>query len=456
MKIHGYKHIRLENLTVISELPDKRRPFSIKSVAVLSLSLGLTSLCLNAASLKQVSVDSQGNVGNGSSKNPAISANGRFVVFHSEAGNLVANDTNNASDIFYHDKKTGATYRITLGSQGEGNDDSVDPRISDNGRYVVYSSAATNLVEGDTNVKYDIFLFDSKKAATRRVSVSNSGEQSNGGSYIPSISGNGRYIVYDSYASNLVAYDHNLSRDIFLFDKKTGRTRMVSVNSQGAPGDADSSSARISSNGRYVVFHSDARNLVPGDTNNASDIFLRDTKKGTTRLISVNSSGSQGNGGSYHAHISNNGRFIVYASDASNLVDGDNNNARDIFLYDTKKGTTRIISNSSSGIQGNSTSDNPRISSRGRYVIYASDAGNLVEGDNNNFPDVFRFDKRTGITSRVSVGNDGLEGTGGGSYSPDISGNGRFVVYESYADTLLEGDTNKSGDIFLKDLKKLP
>ncbi|MGZ8215383.1 MAG: TolB family protein, partial [Methylosarcina sp.] len=117
---------------------------------------------------------------------------------------------------------------------------------------------------------------------------------------------------------------------------------------------------------------------------------------------------------------------------------------------------TRIISNSSSGIQGNSTSDNPRISSRGRYIIYASDAGNLVEGDNNNFPDVFRFDKRTGITSRVSVGNDGLEGTGGGSYSPDISGNGRFAVYESYADTLLEGDTNQNGDIFLKDLKKLP
>ncbi|MGZ8195477.1 MAG: TolB family protein, partial [Methylosarcina sp.] len=231
MKVHGYKQIRLENLTVISDLSDKRRPFSIKSIAVLSLSLGLTSLCLNAASLMQVSVDSQGNAGNGSSKNPAISANGRFVVFHSEAGNLVANDTNNASDIFYHDKKTGATYRITLGSQGEGNDGSVDPRISDNGRYVVYSSAATNLVEGDTNVKYDIFLFDSKKGATRRVSVSNSGEQSNGGSYILGISGNGRYIVYDSYASNLVAYDHNLSRDIFLFDKKTGRTSMVSVNS---------------------------------------------------------------------------------------------------------------------------------------------------------------------------------------------------------------------------------
>jgi Tol biopolymer transport system component len=452
MKTQGYQPHRLDTLPF---LPDKRRPFSIKSAVLLSLSLGLTSLCLNAASLKQVSVDSQGNVGDGSSNNPSISANGRFIVYHSEAGNLVANDTNNASDIFYHDKKTGATYRITLGSQGEGNDDSVDPRISDNGRYVVYSSAATNLVEGDTNVKYDIFLFDSKKGATRRISVSNSGGQSNGGSYIPAISANGRYIVYDSYANNLVAFDHNLSRDIFLYDKKTGKTAMVSVNSGGMPGNDDSSSARISNNGRYVVFHSDAHNLVEGDTNNASDIFLRDIKKGTTRLISVNSSGGQGNGGSYHAHISNNGRYIVYASDASNLVEGDNNNARDIFLYDTKKGTTRIVSNSSLGIQGNSTSDNPRISSRGRYIVYASDANNLVEGDNNNFPDVFRFDKRTGLTYRVSVGENGIEGTGGGSYSPDVSGNGRFVAYESYADTLLEGDTNKNGDIFLTDLKKL-
>lgn len=452
MKIQGHQRNRLDTLTI---LPEKRRPFSAKKIALLSLSLGLTSLCLNAANIKQVSVDNQGNVGDGSSKNPSISANGRYIVYHSEAGNLVANDTNNASDIFYHDKKTGATYRITLGSQGEGNDDSVDPRISDNGRYVVYSSAASNLVEGDTNVKYDIFLFDSKKGATRRVSVGNSGEQGNGGSFIPAISANGRYIVYDSYASNLVAYDHNLSRDIFLFDKKTGKTSMVSVNNAGNPGNDDSSSARISNNGRYIVFHSDAQNLVEGDTNNASDIFLHDIKKGTTRLISANSSGSQGNGGSYHAHISNNGRYVVYASDASNLVEGDNNNAKDIFLYDTKKGTTRIISNSSFGVQGNSTSDNPRISSRGRYIVYASDASNLVEGDNNNFPDVFRFDKKTGLTSRVSVGEGGIEGTGGGSFSPDVSGNGRFVVYESYADTLLEGDTNKNGDIFLKDLKKL-
>jgi len=453
MKIQGHQQHRSDTLTI---LPEKRRPFSVKRIALLSLTLGLTSLCLNAANLKQVSVDNQGNVGDGSSKNPSISANGRFIVYHSTADNLVADDTNHASDIFYHDKKTGATYRINLSSLGEGNDDSVDPRISDNGRYVVYSSAATNLVEGDTNVKYDIFLFDSKKGATRRVSVGNSGEQSNGGSYIPAISANGRYVVYDSYASNLVSFDRNLSRDVFLYDKKTGKTSMISVNNEGKPGNADSSSARISNNGRFVVFHSDALNLVAGDVNNASDIFLRDTQKGTTRLISANSSGEQGNGGSYHAHVSNNGRYIVYASDASNLVEGDNNNARDIFLYDAKKGTTRIISNSSAGLQGNNMSDNPRISSRGRYVVYSSAASNLVEGDNNNFPDVFRFDKRTGLTVRVSVGQDGIEGTGGGSFSPDVSGNGRFVAYESYADTLLTGDTNKNGDIFLKDLKKLP
>lgn len=428
-------------------------PVSCVLIVLMSLSLGLTSLGLNAASVKLVSADSQGNPGNGSSNNPAISANGRYVVYHSDAGNLVAGDTNNSTDIFHYDRKTGITSRISVASQGQGSDSSVDPRINSNGRYVVYSSAATNLVEGDTNVRYDIFLFDTKTGATGRVSVDSLGVQGNGGSFTPSISANGRYIVYESEANNLVKGDNNLSRDIFLYDRKTGATRIVSVDGQGNPGNAGSYSARISANGRYVVYHSDAGNLVPGDTNSAPDVFLFDRKTGATTRISVHKSGAQGNGGSFSGHISANGRWVTYSSDAGNLVDGDTNAKSDIFLYDRTTGITRLISLDSLGNQGNDGSYSPRISSKGRYVVYASDASNLVNGDANGFPDVFRFDKKTGITSRISVGSQGNEGTGGGAFSPSISTNGRYVVYESFADNLVAGDVNNTADIFLYDIK---
>ncbi|MGZ8096010.1 MAG: TolB family protein [Methylosarcina sp.] len=426
--------------------PDKSRPASFYRIVLLSLSLGLTSFSLNvnAASLTLVTKDGAGNPGNAVSSSPSISNNGRYVLYHSEASNLVDGDTNNATDVFLYDRPTGVTYRIT-----QGNDDSVDARISNNLKYVVFSSFASNLVDEGGNSFSDIFLYETKTGAIKKISVDSLGTPGNSGSFTPSISSNGRYVVYESNANNLVPGDNNNNRDIFLYDKKIGITALVSADSSGAPGNNTSNFARISGNGRYVVYQSDATNLV-GDGNGASDIFLFDKKQRVTYLISSSING-QGNGSSITPFISNNGRYIVYASAASNLVNGDGNGVYDIFLYDTNTRVTRMVSvNNTTGQQGNGESLSPRISGNGRYIVYSSAASNLVDNDTNNLPDIFRYDTKTGVTTRVSVRGDGVtQGTGGGSFSPGISNNGRYTVYESFADNLADGDFNATSDIFL-------
>jgi Tol biopolymer transport system component len=423
-------------------------------IAAWPLALGLTSFSLNgnAVSLTQVTKSPAGVPGNAISSNPSISNNGRYVVYHSVAGNLVDGDaSDNIIDVFLYDRKKGINFKIS-----HGNDDSVDARISNNLGYVVFSSFASNLVDEPGNLFSDIFLYETKTGIIKKISVDTQGTPGNSGSFTPSISSNGRYVVYESNANNLVPGDNNVSLDIFLYDKKKGTTVMISANNASGtpvPGNAASNFARISGNGRYVVYQSDATNLVAGDGNGASDIFLFDKKKKITYLISVTANG-QGNGNSITPFISNNGRYIVYASYANNLADNDNNGTSDIFLYDTGTGVTRLVSADSAGQSANGESLSPRISGNGRYIVYSSAARNLVEGDTNNLPDIFRYDTKTGVTTRVSVKGDGItQGTGGGNFSPGISNNGRYVTYESFADSLMDGDNNGTSDIFLYDSK---
>jgi Tol biopolymer transport system component len=269
---------------------------------------------------------------------PAISANGRFVAFESASTNLVPNDHNGIRDVFVRDLKRGQTTRVSVSSagteqiSGHGAEElGTIPAISANGRFVAFSSRGKNLVEGDRNDTDDIFVRDRKRGETTRVSVSSTGEEANGSSlFYPSISANGRFVAFTSFASNLVPGDGNHAEDVFVRDRKRGvttRIRESDVNRglySGIPS--------ISANGRFVAFESPAPDLVKGDRNHAVDVFLRDRKRGRTTLLSVSSEGTQGNDESSFPAISANGRFVAFSSLASSLVGGDRFNTADTFV----------------------------------------------------------------------------------------------------------------------------
>ncbi|MBF0185877.1 MAG: DUF4347 domain-containing protein, partial [Magnetococcales bacterium] len=421
---------------------------------------GLTSMQLMALSTSQlsdhgggqtilVSVDSSGNPGNTFSNYPSVSADGRYVAFLSDSSNLVAGDANENSDIFLRDTKTGQTSIVSVDSTGnQGNGRSHSPAISADGRYVAFASNSSNLVAGDTNGASDIFLRDVQNGQTSIISVDSSGSQSNGYSADLSISADGRFVVFTSSASNLVAGDTNGFYDIFLRDVQNGQTSIISVDSSGNHGNDNSLYFSSIAGGRYVAFASDASNLVAGDTNGWADIFLHDTQTGQTSLISVDSLGNQSNSGSYGRTISSDGRYVVFSSYASNLVTGDTNGVSDIFLRDTQTDETSIISVGLTGNHGSNFSC-ISISADGKYIVFTSDASNLVAGDANGTYDIFLSDIKTGTLSIVSLDSSGNQGNAG-SIASAINADGRYVVFESDASNLTAGDINGSRDVFLR------
>ena len=398
----------------------------------------------------RVSVASDGTEGNNNalSERPSLSSDGRYVAFESAASNLVPGDTNNAWDIFVHDRQTGTTERVSVASDGaEADSLSYSPSLSADGRYVAFSSNASNLVPGDTNGVADIFVHDRQTGMTERVSVASDGTEGNTRSSYPVIWGDGRYVAFSSDASNLVTDDTNNSTDIFIHDRQTGTTERVSVASNGAQGNNSSDYPSTSADGRYVAFESIASNLVPGDTNGARDVFVRDRQTGTTEPASVASGGAGGNGHSYFPSLSADGRYVVFYSQAFNLVPQDSNGIEDVFVHDRQTGTTERVSVSTGGAEGNGTSAAPSVSADGRYVAFYSSASNLVFPDFNNRSDTFVHDRQTGTTERLSIASDGVEGDDNSSF-PALSADGRYVAFPSFASNLVTGDTNASMDVF--------
>jgi len=403
----------------------------------------------------RVSVASDGTQSNHDSYNPSISADGRFVAFESEAANLVSGDTNNFRDIFVHDRQTGQTTRVSVASDGtQSNQHSYNPSISADGRFVAFESVASNLVSGDTNNHQDIFVHDRQTGQTTRVSVASDGAQANDFSSNPSISADGRYVAFISVANNLVSGDTGVDHDVFVHDRQTGATTLVSVAMDGSEGNGYSEEVSISADGRYVAFRSWADNLVSGDTNNHPDIFVRDRQTGQTTRVSVASDGTQANDFSFEPSISASGRYVAFASSAGNLVSGDTNSDWDVFVHDRQTGATTRVSVAKGGGQAVGRSHNPSISADGRYVAFASSASNLVSGDTNNHPDIFVHDRQTGVTTRVSVASDGTQ-TYVFSFDPSISADGRYVAFGSEADNLVSGDTNGRFDIFVREMNKV-
>ena len=305
----------------------------------------------------RASTDANGHEGNNTSVVPSLSADGRYLAFSSYASDLVTGDTNGVQDVFVRDLQTGAFARVSTNANGDqGNNSSDTPRLSADGRYVAFNSAASNLVSGDVNGTYDVFVRDLQTGATSRVSTDVNGVEGNNNSYVGSISADGRYAAFYSWASNLVPGDVNGNFDIFVRDLQTGAIICASTDANGSQGNDHSYSPSMSADGRYVAFASGASNLVPGDTNGTYDIFVRDLQTGATSRVSTDVNGVEGNNNSYGASLSADGRYVAFASSASNLVPGDTNGTYDIFVRGLQTGAISRVSTDADGVQGNNDS----------------------------------------------------------------------------------------------------
>jgi Tol biopolymer transport system component len=293
-------------------------------------------------------------------------------------------------------------------------------------------------------------------ARTELVSVSSSDEPGNSSSFSSAVSADGRYVAFDSLASNLVTGDTNRDLDVFVRDRALGTTERVSVSSTGQQGNHASFEPAISADGRYVAFASDASNLVTGDANRDRDVFVRDLRRDTTERVSIPTRGGEGNEDSSEPAISADGRYVAFVSDASNLVRGDTGRA-DVFVRDRKLDITRRVSVSATGREDRHHPPYaPSISANGRYVAFGSGASNLVAGDNNGESDVFVRDRKRHKTTRVSVSSSGHQGDGPSGFPRPglaISANGRYVAFASAASNLVPRDT-RVVDVFVRDRKR--
>jgi len=402
-----------------------------------------------------ISIAPAGSPGNSGSYGPSMSADVRYVAFGSDASDLVAGDSNNRTDVFVRDRPSGGTERVSVANDGTQGDNhsyigALGHSISADGRYVVFASYANNLVSGPQHYYSHVYVHDRIAHATERVSVATDGTAGDSYSYSPAISADGRYVVFWSYASNLVAADTNAVTDVFVRDLLAGTTERVSLANGGAQGDKDSRGGVLSGDGRYVAFISDATNLVSGDTNAASDVFVYDRVTQIVERVSISSGGAQGNNWSGIPSISTDGRFVAFSSEAGNLVTGDTNGYHDVFVRDRIAGTTERVSVASSGAQGDYESYLGAISADGRFVGFIAYAANLVSGDTNYWGDSFIRDRLNGVTERISLATDGTQGDSDSQY-PIPSADGQFVVFDSFASNFSTGDTNGQSDVFMRE-----
>ena len=399
---------------------------------------------------QRASVSSEGVEASSSSSQPALSSNGRSLVFVSAADDLVADDSNGAADVFLRNLQKGKTTRVSVGPRlVQANGSSSEPTLSANGRYVAFVSTATNLVKKDRNDQTDVFVRDLKRKKTQRISLGRRGAEPNCGCFDPVISGNGRFVAFSSFATNLVRRDRNESADVFLRNLKKRKTTRISVGGKGSQANGDSYQPSISSSGRSVAFASDATNLANGDDNGLADIYVRDMGKGRTIRVSRGLEGEEPDGDSRAPEISARGRAVAFSSSATNLVADDLNDVADVFLSGVGKGDAERVSVASDGAEGDDESLSPALSGDGRTVAFYSYATDLVATDGNGVRDVFVRSVRSNTTERASVSSSGTEGDAG-SLAPSLSGNGGRVAFSSSATNLVGDDTNRVRDVFVR------
>jgi Tol biopolymer transport system component len=390
----------------------------------------------------------------GASHAPALSADGRSIAFVSEAGNLLGGDgtadPNGVEDVFLQDTTLGTIRLISTnpatGDPADG--PSSGPDISADGRYVTFASEASNLVPGDLNDVMDVFLYDSIADTLQLVSrKGTAGAQGNRASDTPSISSDGALVAFSSFSTNLVGNDTNNRSDVFVRNVSAGSTTRVSTDSSGKQANGDSFQPLVSPNGSVVAFASTASNLSKADPSRTRDVYVKVLSSGKTTIVSVRSDEVRGSNDSLLEDVSNSGRYVVMQS-YSPLVKSDTNNTGDIFLRDRTAGTTIRVSKDGS-TQANDQSFGASISDDGGWIVFQTWATNLLPGvdGNGSLTDVLEFRVATGGLDRISVD------TAGGwpdaaSYDTAMSGTGLRTCFASAATDVVLGDANGVDDVF--------
>jgi Tol biopolymer transport system component len=412
----------------------------------------------------RVSTNGAGVQGNGTSNDIAfLSPNGREVLFSSSATNLVPTATPaSAFEVYLKNLDTGAVTLVSSDASGAPAHGLYSGGVSSgfgftpDGTKVLIASNASNLA--GTQFGFQLYLKDLTTGAVSLVSTSPSVSQPNGEVGYGQLSPDGGKLVFESWASNLVPGDTNGNEDVFLKDLASGAVTRIDTNAAGdqAQGREDVVMAPVfSPDGTKVAFTSNYTNLVPGDANGEADVFVKTLATGEVSLVSTSATGVQGNAISIFSSFSPDGSKIAFESAASNLVPGDTNGVRDIFVKDLVTGAISRVSVDSLGGQANGDSTLPVFSPDGTKVAFWSTASNLVFNDTDRAPDLFVKDLRTGQVTMVTSDASGAPGSGSSPafYSPvTFSADSKSAVFASTASSLVPGDTNGVSDVFVKTL----
>ena len=401
-----------------------------------------------AATTELVSRNALGGVGSNSSQAPTISADGLRVAFISNSVNLVRPDANNRDDVFVYFRASHKVALASVSSEGvQSNGRTSEAQIAGNGQSVAFVTDASNLVPGVTDGSTQVYVRDLKHGTTVLASVGSSDQPVVGG-LLGAISNSGRYVVFDGFAP------YQVSR-VYVRDIVAGTTKLVSVGMGGKATDGASYGRSVSDDGRYVVFGSFATNVVPGDTNGSRDVFVRDMVENTTTLVTVGLGGAIADSGSSGVGIAEGGRYVAFTSDAHNLVPGNEVPSSgyhpELYLRDLKNRTTRLVSVTSAGKPATYVAFSA-LSGDGGTVAFLSNAPGIVPGDTNNNLDVFVRDLSHGVTERVSVANSGAEARGGSEFFGNgiLSRDGRVVAFTSHAPNLVPADPNPRPDVYVR------
>ncbi|WP_405869166.1 TolB family protein [Streptomyces sp. NBC_00005] len=424
------------------------RRSTVLAAACLVAALGGTALPAAHADsapsrTSRVSVATGGHEADGASSTPAISADGRYVAFVSAADNLVRGDRNDTADVFVRDLRTGRTQRVAEGP-------AEDPAISPDGQYVVFATKAA-LVRGDDNGLDDIYLVDRRTHRTERISTGHATEPPRAEfNHEPAVSANGRYVTYSTAASDAAPGDTNGRDDVIVHDRRTGKDELVQYTTDGALGDSDAFQASLSADGRYVVFTTAAQLDPAHEWTHGTNVYVRDRAEGTTEQVSIPTRHVIKEG-SFGPSMSAGGRWVAFSSNVNNLVPDDTNKTTDVFLFDRKEKTTQRVSIAADGTQSDGRSDGVSLSADGRRLAFVSSADNLVPGDTNGVADIFLKDLKTGAVERVSLAADGSQSDGPAD-AVSLSAGGR-AAFSSTATNLVPGDGNGVADVFVRHLR---